>query len=209
MAANTIKNPTSRIVGITFLVLLFQVSSAEPSNFGRDITPETDLFRVPLVGDLNRIGIRAATAHGGEFDRLNQFALFLDFGLPKTWSPWPDVTADPRLTFEVGQFRLGDDHRLFASLGPALRLTNHRWRTPMFLDLGLSPTVIDGSRYEDRDLGTSFNLTSHIALGMHFGRQNSSTVSLRYQHISNGGINHTNPGTNMIGLDFVFWIKGR
>ncbi len=166
---------------------------------------DTDLFKLPLIGDLSRIGFRTATADGGQFERLNQYALFLDFSLPMSWLPWPDVTADPRITLELGRFELGDEARNFASLGPAIRFTNQRWRLPMFVDVGLSPTVIDGSRFGGRDLGTSLNFTSHIALGMRFGRQNAHALSLRYQHISNGGINHTNPGTNMIGLDLVFW----
>ncbi len=170
------------------------------------VDPEdTDLFKLPLIGDLSRIGFRTATADGGQFERLNQYALFLDFSLPISWSPWSDVTADPRLTLELGRFELGDEGRNFASLGPAIRFTNQRWRLPMFVDVGLSPTIIDGSRFGGRDLGTSLNFTSHVALGMRFGRQNAHALSLRYQHISNGGINHTNPGTNMIGLDLVFW----
>ena len=191
------------------------IARLDPSTLGTRIRSiplephDTDLFRLPLIGDLSRIGFRTATADGGQFPRLNQYALFLDFKLPMTWSPWPDVTADPRLTFEVGRFEFGDEGRNFASLGPAVRFTNQRWRMPMFVDLGLSPTVIDGSRFGGRDLGTSLNFTSHIALGLQFGRQNAHTLSFRYQHISNGGINHTNPGTNMIGLDYVFWSVRR
>lgn len=168
---------------------------------------DTALFHIPLTGVLSDIGFRTATADGGQFDRLYQYALFLDFDLPRSWSPWPNVTADPRLTFEVGRFEFGDEHRTYASLGPALRLTNDRWRIPVFADFGLAPTVIDGSQYEGDDFGTSLNFTSHAALGIRFGHRRAHTVSLRYQHISNGGINSTNPGTNMIGLDFTFWAK--
>ncbi len=169
----------------------------------------TGLFHVPLLGDLKRMGLRTAIGDGGQFDRLHQYALFVDFDLPALWSPWPEITAEPRFVFEVGRFHLGDDNRTFASFGPAVRFTNLGWRTPLFMDLGLSPTVIDGSRYDDRDLGTSLNFTSHIALGMRFGQQREHSVKLRYQHISNGGTNHTNPGANMIGLDFTFWRTGR
>lgn len=227
MAARTKSSNLIRIVGLSILVLVLRTSQAEPpspvSNLMTTAPPlpgysrtlvtvdqeDTDIFHAPLIGNLSRIGFRTARADGGQFDNLNQYALFLDFSLPASWSPWRNVTADPRLTFEIGEFQDGSEGRGFVSLGPAVRFTNQRWRVPMFVDFGLSPTAIDGSRFEGRDLGTSLNFTSHIALGARFGKHNSHTVSLRYQHISNGGINNTNPGTNMIGLDFAFWSVRR
>lgn len=195
----------------------FAVSTAQssPSLSGRQVHAvpvdpvDTDLFHIPLIGDLSRAGIRTAAGDGGRFSRLNLYAFYFDFDLPESWSPLPGLVVDPRLTFEVGQLRLGEDHRLFASLGPALRISNQRWRMPVFMDVGLSPTVIDGAEYEDQDFGTSFNFTSHVAIGTYFGQQRSHSVSIRYQHISNGGISSNNPGVNMIGLDFAFWAKKR
>ena len=77
----------------------------------------------------------------------------------------------------------------------------------MFMDLGLSPTIIDGATYGDHDFGTSFNFTSHIGLGLRFGQSKNHVVKLRYQHISNGGIDEVNPGVNMIGIDVVLWAR--
>jgi hypothetical protein len=75
--------------------------------------------------------------------------------------------------------------------------------TPWFVDVGINPTVIDGSTSGDEDLGTSFNFTSSIALGRYLGNANRHEIRLRYQHISNGGTNNKNPGVNMIGIDFI------
>ena len=99
------------------------------------------------------------------------------------------------------------EDRAFGSLGPNFLFENERWRLPLVVDMGLSPTVIDGSTYGDRELGTSFNFTSHLAVGMRFGQSRNHSVSLRYQHISNGGISVKNPGVNMIGLDVVLWSR--
>ncbi len=108
---------------------------------------------------------------------------------------------------EGGRFESGSEHRYFASFGPSVRLTSDERRVPLFVDLGISPTVIDGSQYGQNDFGTSFNFTSHVALGLRFGRTKNQVVKLRYQHISNGGINNVNPGVNMVGIDFSFSVR--
>lgn len=171
------------------------------------VPEDLSLFHIPLVGDIQDFGFRLATADGGKFGDLTQQAFFVDFKLPWIWSPSTNFTASPILTFETGRFNQGSENRYFASLGPTLRLANDRWRMPLFMDLGLSPTVIDGSTYGDRDFGTSFNFTSHIALGLRFGQTKNHVVKLRYQHISNGGIDEVNPGVNMIGIDVVLWVR--
>lgn len=173
-----------------------------------DPVPEdVNLFHIPLIGEIENFGFRMATADSGKFDGLRQQAFFVDFKLPWEWSPWPNITASPKLALEVGRFNQGSEDRFFASLGPTLRLANDRWRVPLFMDLGLSPTIIDGSSYGDRDFGTSFNFTSHIGFGLRFGQKRNHLVKLRYQHISNGSIDEVNPGVNMIGVDVVLWAR--
>lgn len=175
------------------------------TNADTAIPEDVNIFHFPLVGHIQDIGFRLATADGGKFDGLAQQAFFIDFRLPWAWSPWTNVSATPKLTLEAGRFNQGSENRFFASLGPTLRLANDRWRVPLFVDLGLSPTVIDGSTYGDRDFGTSFNFTSHIAVGLRFGQTKNHMVKLRYQHISNGSLDEVNPGVNMIGVDVVIW----
>ncbi len=168
---------------------------------------DMNLFHIPLTGNIQDFGFRVATADGGKFDGLTQQAFFVDFKLPWNWSPWTNFSASSKLTLETGRFNQGSENRYFASLGPTLRLAADRWRVPLFMDLGLSPTIIDGSTYGDQDFGTSFNFTSHIALGLRFGRTRNHVVKLRYQHISNGSLDEVNPGVNMIGVDVVFWAR--
>jgi hypothetical protein len=222
MRFDDVKKAVSRIPAFCGLLLLtgITVAAAPELSADRDVAHarielppnssppdvnETGLFRIPLIGTLTDVGFRIASVDGSKFDNLTQQAFFFDFALPATWSPWSGAIARPRLTVEVGRFHTSFEYRAFASFGPAVRLIDDRWRVPAFVDFGFSPTVIDGSRYSKRDLGTSLNFTSHVALGLRFGQHRTHSVSLRYQHISNGGINNTNPGVNMVGLDFVFW----
>lgn len=163
------------------------------------------LFRVPLFGQISGFGVRVANANGGDFDGLSQQSLYIDFKLPWTWSPWEGMNAVPRFTLEVGQFETDLENRRFGSFGLAVQLDSERWRIPVFADFGFSPTFIDGSNYGDQNFGTSLNFTSHLALGIRYGRKSNHSVSVRYQHISNSGINSTNPGVNMFGIDLTFF----
>lgn len=181
--------------------------SLSPYERGQDLAPEdAGVFRLPLIGELDEIGVRYATARGG-FDGLTQQAVFATFRLPRVWSIGKATAVIPRIMVEAGRFELGSQHRAFASFGPTLRFASDGLQVPLFIDAGFSPTVIDGSIYDGKDFGTSLNFTSHIALGARLGRSNSQLLRLRFQHISNGGINDDNPGVNMIGLDFSFAIR--
>ena len=66
--------------------------------------------------------------------------------------------------------------------------------------------VLDGggSSFNDRDMGGNFHFTSFAALGAIFGPRDSAARSLRIQHTSNGGLNSTNPGVDVIGLNITF-----
>lgn len=181
--------------------------SSNLNSTGKLVTGKDKLFQIPLVGRITDLGIRLAVVDGGQFGELSQQSVFIDFGLPKRWTPWQGMSVTPRLVFEIGRFETKLEDRLFASLGPVFRFERDRSRLPLFMDLGFTPTVIDGSNYGESDLGTSLNFTTHLAFGVRFGRNSNNRVSLRYQHISNGGFNSTNPGVNMLGIDVVFWSR--
>ncbi len=184
------------------------ISLSLPANRRPQIPLPEDVgvFRLPLVGEIDEFGVRYASARG-EFDGLSQKAFFVGFKLPRSWHVWNGITVTPRLTAEAGRFEFGSNHRTFASLGPSFRFSSDGQRVPRFYEFGISPTIIDGSKYGDKDFGTSFNLTTHVAFGLRFGRLKNQVVKFRYQHISNGGINNDNPGVNMIGLDFSFAVR--
>ena len=104
------------------------------------------------------------------------------------------------LELAVGTLSAADDTEAFVSLGPVWRLPFRDGST--FVEFGLSPTILSGSQFDGRELGGNFHFTSSLAAGMRFGRTQKYSLGLRAQHISNGGIDTTNPGLDMIGLTF-------
>ena len=124
-----------------------------------------------------------------------QFAMAYRIGSPR-------ILRAQHLELTVGTIFTSRDNALFVSLGPV-------WRLPinsqsMFIDLGISPTLISGSSFNGRDMGGNFHFTSSAAIGAYFGARDAISLALRIQHTSNGGISSTNPGMDMIGINFAF-----
>lgn len=117
--------------------------------------------------------------------------------------------------FEVKKWRILRAHHVEVAVGPILSKSGNAafvsigpvWRTPLlrdrfFADVGIAPTLFSASRHGARNLGGHFHFTSFVTVGMQFGR--SGALSLRVQHTSNGGIRDTNPGMDMLGLEFSY-----
>jgi len=162
----------------------------------------------PFIERIDGAGVRFADSKKN-FDSVVQESLFVNFTTPWRWVSERNTSATIRLTLDVGRLRDEEMQRAFTSFGPTVRIMRERSRVPLFLDLGLSPTIIDGVKYGEEDLGTSFNFTSHIGIGLMLGPSRRHEIKLRFQHTSNGGIDETNPGVDMLGFDYVFRLSAR
>ena len=111
------------------------------------------------------------------------------------------------LELAIGSFATSAENRTFISFGPVWRLPIAR--RSLFVDLGFSPTLIGGSTLNGRDLGGNFHFTSSVAIGVNVGRRQAVSLSLRAQHTSNGGLNDTNPGIDMFGINIAFNFTNR
>lgn len=138
----------------------------------------------------------------GESVAINQ-AGFAFHGAAPRW-----LNAN-RLEFEFGAILRGEQSRASISLGPVWRWGPSTADKSWFVDFGLSPTVLGGAKFAGKDLGGNLHLTSSLAIGQHFGARSAATVSLRVQHMSNLGLNSTNPGVAMIGLSSTYRPNSR
>ncbi len=123
---------------------------------------------------------------------------------------WSRVFWMPsRLDFSAGWLERGSNASAFASAGPSYRWhMNKSDQSKWFVDFGVHPTFISQSRFKGKDLGGKVFFTSHLGLGVYLGRQRKTSLLLRYQHISNAGLNDRNPGVDMLGLAFSYSFGG-
>jgi hypothetical protein len=93
----------------------------------------------------------------------------------------------------------------FVSAGPLLHAPVGQRN--VYVEFGVSPTVLGSSTLNGRRLGGRFHFTSALAVGITFGRRNASALALHYQHTSNAGLNRDNPGIDMLGLNVAFGLR--
>lgn len=130
-----------------------------------------------------------------EFDGASHFAATLQLRPPRR-------LRSEYLEIAIGGIATSGTDRLMLAIGPVWQVPLHRDR--IALKLGFSPTLIGGSTIEGRDLGGNFHFTSSAAIETRFGTHRQATLAFRFQHTSNGGLNDTNPGMDMVGVSFGY-----
>lgn len=102
---------------------------------------------------------------------------------------------------------VGDGHDTFAhvALSPIFRYRFDSGNSPVFFEGGIglsltSPKYITPSK----TFSTQFNFADTIGVGYSFGQNWNQAVTLRLQHISNGGIKKPNPGEEFLQLRYTW-----
>jgi lipid A 3-O-deacylase len=118
------------------------------------------------------------------------FSSYLDFYI-SNWHARP-LDDGPRNFVQIGaiytlRYRFGDGASpWFAEGGVGATLMDHVYRTP------------------DRSFSTAFQFTEVLGIGRSFGDNGAHEVSLRVQHVSNGGIKKPNPGETFLRLRYTY-----
>lgn len=150
-----------------------------------------------LAVQFDSIAMRNMNAYN-KFDGLAQNAIVIKTRV--TGTRYLDY-----IEYASGEIADDEDNSFFLSIGPAWRFNKHFARSGIaFLELGTSPTWINNNDFADKTLGGHFFFTTNVQLGMHFGYRRELTLSLRLQHISNGGFGSKNPGTDMAGIELSY-----
>lgn len=120
---------------------------------------------------------------------------------PGAWRGQPlGLQLEGRVELAFGVFRVDGRRAGFASLGPVVQWQRALGVAPLFMELGVSPTVLGETEFKDRtELGSNFHFTSHLAVGMAFGARRQLEVGYRLQHTSNANVDADNPGVDMHG----------
>ncbi|WKB52917.1 acyloxyacyl hydrolase [Eleftheria terrae] len=93
-------------------------------------------------------------------------------------------------------------------LTPVFRWRGEAGHSPWFFEGGIGLTVVTPIyRSGSKRFSTGFNFGDHLAVGRNFGDDQRHELSLRYQHFSNGGIKHPNPGEDFIQLRYAFSFR--
>ena len=125
---------------------------------------------------------------------------FADVNLPWGWDLGGDMRLDSRLDLGVGWLAERSSHTPIGEVGPLLVLSYKQF--PLTLALGSNATGLGRSDFETKNLGISFQFTTHIGLNWDFAQH--FRLGYRYQHTSNAGLDGSNPGLNMHVVSFGY-----
>ncbi len=65
--------------------------------------------------------------------------------------------------------------------------------------------ISDHEIYNGRNMSTHFQFGDHVGAGLSFGPQHDWDAMLRFQHLSNAGLQNPNPGMNFYQVRLTHW----
>jgi lipid A 3-O-deacylase len=169
------------------------------------------MLSLPTVAAGNR-WIDSMSATVGDDKNSNQMDIYR-IGVQNRWN---------RTWFNDGAWYLGgywdvsmgymesgyDDSDLYEfSLTPVLRLQRDAEISSGFApfsELGVGGHLLTDDEIGKRELGTGFQLASHIGLGLGFGDKGRYELAYRFQHLGNAGIKSPNNGLDLHLLSFGY-----
>ena len=94
------------------------------------------------------------------------------------------------------------------SLVPVFRLRPNNGSSPWFVEAGIGVALATSVyRARSKEFSTAFNFADHIAVGRNFGETQQHELALRFEHFSNAGIKHPNPGENFIQWRYTLHLR--
>lgn len=92
-------------------------------------------------------------------------------------------------------------HLLDLSVMPTLRLAPRQYDSLQpFVEAGIGAHLLSTTRIDSRDMSTAFQFGEQLAVGVRVPGSVPLAISLRAEHVSNGGIKQPNPGVTFLGV---------
>ena len=72
-----------------------------------------------------------------------------------------------------------------------------------FWEFGIGVSLVSDTQFAGKDIGSHYQFEDRLGLRMEFGKAFKQSVTLRYMHYSNGGLNDNNPGMDFLNLSYA------
>jgi hypothetical protein len=141
-----------------------------------------------------RIGSELGSKH------FRSYEAFLSVETPYKWTIKDSWIW--RMDFEtaLGVLNRRGSHGIMVNLGPVLAIEplDARWG----LRIGFAPTLITRDAFGPVDLGGNLQFSSSLSAYWQFN--DGYMILYRFQHTSNGGLRHSNPGMDLHSLGLAY-----
>ena len=117
--------------------------------------------------------------------------------------------ANIYLELSANKWRYGDpteyDDNLAIALSPVL---TRQFATfddkALFWEFGIGVSFLDKKRFAGKDLGSYYQFEDRLGLTLALDPAKKRSISLRYFHYSNGGLEKPNPGIDFINMSYAW-----
>lgn len=75
---------------------------------------------------------------------------------------------------------------------------------PLKWEFGIGVSLVNDTKFAGKDIGSHYQFEDRLGLIMGFGDTFEQSVSLRYMHYSNGGLNSKNPGVDFLNFSYAY-----
>lgn len=75
---------------------------------------------------------------------------------------------------------------------------------PLKWEFGIGVSLVNDTRFAGKDIGSHYQFEDRLGLTVDLGEDLTQSISLRYMHYSNGGLNSKNPGVDFLNMSYAF-----
>ncbi len=152
----------------------------------------------PQANAVDSVSVEAGSGDGVHMARVGA-----QWDWQKTWLQRGDWHLGGYWDLQIGQWN-GASHLTDLGLTPTFRWENSA-RRGGYLEGAIGFHYLSSKNVTSaKQLSTNFEFGDHIGAGYRFGDKGNYDLGLRFQHLSNAGIKHPNPGINLTQLRFQY-----
>lgn len=75
---------------------------------------------------------------------------------------------------------------------------------PLKWEFGIGVSLVNDTQFAGKDIGSHYQFEDRLGLTVDVGNKLNQSISLRYMHYSNGGLNSHNPGVDFLSMSYVY-----
>ncbi len=153
-----------------------------------------------FADDWHAFGLRGGSGVLGSIDQdFWQVGIFATYALPWKRTRKNGDIIQTALNVDLNHLNGPGNQSIVIAVGPQIELIRPTSRVSW--NLGIAPTYIEKSRYNAIDMGGNLHFTSHI--GVKFEMNKQWELGFRLQHMSNVGLEDSNPGLNLFLIEIL------
>ena len=151
--------------------------------------------------------VDSMSAELGYHDDVRMWRAGLQWKWERRWFRGASWELGGYWDLSAGGWRNGEETIYDVGLTPVFRLEGTAPGSP-YLEAAIGFHLISDLQIDsERSFSTRFQFGDHVGIGRRFGPRERYDVSLRLQHLSNGGIRNPNPGIDFLQLRLQYHLE--